>query len=95
MVRLKTRYLVVEVTGARKLTIKKEDIVVLIRESIIKSYGDYGSGLAQYAFQGSSHGCRDFVLKFSMERAKTMNLYTLQPNFDEKIQAEIALVDPK
>ncbi|CAH0492010.1 unnamed protein product [Peronospora farinosa] len=141
MVRLKTRYLVVEVTGARKLTVKKDDIVVLIRESIIKSYGDYGSGLAQYAFQvlyynthtklgvircaremckmvetslvfvtnahnqdisirvvrvcGSSHGCRDHVLKFSMERAKTMNLYTLQPNFDEEIQAEIALVDPK
>ncbi|CAI5740676.1 unnamed protein product [Peronospora destructor] len=141
MVRLKTRYLVVEATGARKLIVQKEDLVLLIRESIIKSYGDYGLGLAQYAFQvlyynthtrlavircaremckmvetslvfvtnvhnqdirirvvrvcGSSHGCRDQLLKFSMERAKTLNLYTLQPNFDEEVQAEIALVDPK
>ena len=53
MVRLKTQYLVVEATGARKLTVKKEDIVLVIRESITKSYGDYGSGLAQYAFQGA------------------------------------------
>lgn len=53
MVRLKTRYLLVEATGARKLAVKKEDIVVLIRESIAKSYGDFGSGLAQYAFQGA------------------------------------------
>ncbi|KAK1943583.1 Ribonuclease P/MRP protein subunit POP5 [Phytophthora citrophthora] len=52
MVRLKTRYLVVEATGTRKLTIKKEDIAALIRESITKSYGDFGSGLSQYAFQG-------------------------------------------
>ncbi|KAE9038528.1 hypothetical protein PR003_g6289 [Phytophthora rubi] len=51
MVRLKTRYLVVEATGARKLAVKKEDIAALIRESITKSYGDFGSGLAQYAFQ--------------------------------------------
>ncbi|KAF1795521.1 Ribonuclease P/MRP protein subunit [Phytophthora cactorum] len=34
MVRLKTRYL---------LAVKKEDITVLIRESITKSYGDFGS----------------------------------------------------
>uniref|UniRef100_M4B8D8 Uncharacterized protein n=1 Tax=Hyaloperonospora arabidopsidis (strain Emoy2) TaxID=559515 RepID=M4B8D8_HYAAE len=54
MVRLKTRYLVIEaMTSARKLIVKKEDIVTLIRESITKSYGDFGSGLAQYAFQGT------------------------------------------
>ncbi|CAH0513490.1 unnamed protein product [Peronospora belbahrii] len=139
MVRLKTRYLVVEITGARKLTIKKEDIVILLRESITKSYGDYGLGLAQYAFQvlyynthtraavircaremckmvetslifvtdvhnqdvsirvvrvcGSSRGCRNHLLQFSIERAKALNLYTLQPKFDEEVQAEIALVD--
>ncbi|KAG3106105.1 hypothetical protein PI124_g13193 [Phytophthora idaei] len=141
MVRLKTRYLVVEATGARKLAVKKEDITALIRESITKSYGDFGSGLSQYAFQvlcyntqtrlgaircaremckmvetslvfvtdvhnqdvslrvarvcGSSRTCRENLLKFSLERAKTQNLYSSQPNFDEEVQAEIALVDPQ
>lgn len=51
MVRLKTRYLLVEITGARMLAIKKEDITSSIRESLTKSYGDFGSGLSQYAFQ--------------------------------------------
>ncbi|KAL3658294.1 hypothetical protein V7S43_016683 [Phytophthora oleae] len=175
MVRLKTRYLVVEATGARKLTVRREDITALIRESITKSYGDFGSGLSQYAFQvlyynpqtrlaaircaremckmvetslvfvtdlhnqdvsvrvarvcgttsavattkhpvacclcrsylclillsvslfgsGSSRTCREHLLKFSLERAKTLNLYAAQPNFDEDAQAEIALIDPQ
>ncbi|KAG6611080.1 rpp14 family protein [Phytophthora cinnamomi] len=141
MVRLKTRYLVVEATGARKLAVKKEDIAALIRESITKSYGDFGSGLAQYAFQvlyynthtrlaaircaremckmvetslvfvteahsqdvsvrvarvcGSSRTCREHLLKLSLERAKTLNLYTSQPDFNQEVEAEIALVDPQ
>lgn len=56
MVRLKTRYLVVEVAGAanaRKLTLQKDDVAGLIRESIARNYGDYGVGLLQYAFQGT------------------------------------------
>ncbi|TYZ67556.1 hypothetical protein PybrP1_012454 [[Pythium] brassicae (nom. inval.)] len=55
MVRLKTRYLVVEVTpasaSARKpLTLQRDDVAGLIRESIARNYGDYGVGLLQYAF---------------------------------------------
>ncbi|EEY68603.1 uncharacterized protein PITG_17724 [Phytophthora infestans T30-4] len=141
MVRLKTRYLVVEATGARKPAVKKEDITALIRESVTKSYGDFGSGLSQYAFQvlyynthtriaaircaremckmvetsllfvkdvhnqdvslrvarvcGSSRACREHLLRFSLERAKTLNLYTSQPKFNEEVQVEIALVDPQ
>lgn len=139
MVRLKTRYLVVEVSGARKLDVKKEDVYYLIRESIGKSYGDLGSGLSQFAFQvlyyntqtrlavvrcaremckmvetslvfvtdahnqdisirvarvcGSGRTCREYLLKYSLERAKTYNLYVAQPDFDEEVRAEIALVD--
>uniref|UniRef100_H3GH19 Ribonuclease P/MRP protein subunit POP5 n=1 Tax=Phytophthora ramorum TaxID=164328 RepID=H3GH19_PHYRM len=128
MVRLKTRYLVVEASGGRKLAVKKEDIAALIRESITKSYGDFGAGLAQLAVIrcaremckmvetslvfvtdvhnqdvsirvarvcGSSRTCREHLLKFSLERAKTLNLYATQPNFDEEVQAEIARVDPQ
>ncbi|KAF4322616.1 hypothetical protein BBO99_00003761 [Phytophthora kernoviae] len=139
MVRLKTRYLIVEATGARKLAVKKEDIYALIRESITKSYGDFGAGLSQFAFQvvyynthtrlavvrctremckmvetslvfvtdlhnqdisirvvrvcGSSRTCRDHLLVLSLERAKTLNLHTTQPNFDEEVRVEIALID--
>lgn len=139
MVRLKTRYLVVEVIGAPKLAIKKEDVTALIRDSIIRFYGDFASGLSQYAFQvlyfntqtrltairctremcklveislvfvtgihnqdvrirvcrvcGSSRKCRAHILKFSLERARLLNLYATQPNFDKEVQAEIALLD--
>ncbi|TMW69368.1 hypothetical protein Poli38472_001524 [Pythium oligandrum] len=54
MVRLKTRYLIVEVNAppqARKLSLQKEDVTSIIKESIARSYGDYGVGLLQYAFQ--------------------------------------------
>ncbi|KAL7688237.1 putative ribonuclease P/MRP protein subunit [Plasmopara halstedii] len=141
MVRLKTRYLLVEITAARKLAIKKEDITSSIRESIAKSYGDFGSGLSQYTFQvlyyntqtrlavircardvckmvetslvfvtdiqnqdisirvarvcGSSRTCRKHLLTFSLERAQALNLYVSQPQFDQELQAEIALVDPQ
>ncbi|CAI5724348.1 unnamed protein product [Hyaloperonospora brassicae] len=141
MVRLKTRYVVLEATtGGRKSVGTKEDIVRLVRASIAASYGDVGSGVAQYAFQvlyynahtrlavvrcarelckmvetslvfvtaahhqdvrlrvarvcGSSRTCRKYLLQYSMERAKTMNLYATQPTFDEDVQAEIARVDP-
>uniref|UniRef100_A0AAV1TSE5 Ribonuclease P/MRP protein subunit POP5 n=1 Tax=Peronospora matthiolae TaxID=2874970 RepID=A0AAV1TSE5_9STRA len=142
MVRLKTRYLVMEATtSARKLAVKQDDLATLIRASITKSYGDFGAGLAQYAFQvlyynastrlavircarkwckmvetslvfvtdghnqdvrlrvarvcGSSRTCRKYLLQYSTERAKTMNLYASQPNFDREVQAEIARVDPQ
>lgn len=55
MVRLKTRYLVVELVpaaSARKLAVQKEDVAGLIKDSIARNYGDYGVGLLQYAFQG-------------------------------------------
>lgn len=53
MVRLKTRYLVVEVAAARpKLAAQRDDIHGVIRESIARSHGDYGVGMLQYAFQG-------------------------------------------
>lgn len=57
MVRLKTRYLVVEVMtaggrGGGGKPMQKEDIGSLIRESIARNYGDYGVGMLQYAFQG-------------------------------------------
>lgn len=56
MVRLKTRYLIVDVMvasgrGSSK-PMQKEDIGSLIRESIARNYGDYGVGMLQYAFQG-------------------------------------------
>ncbi|GAB9465575.1 hypothetical protein Gpo141_00002980 [Globisporangium polare] len=54
MVRLKTRYLVVELVpaaSARKLAVQKEDVAGLIKDSIARNYGDYGVGLLQYAFQ--------------------------------------------
>jgi RNase P/RNase MRP subunit POP5 len=53
MVRLKTRYLIAEVSAPRKLSLQREDIAGLIRESIARSYGDYGVGMLQYAFQGT------------------------------------------
>lgn len=61
MVRLKTRYLVVEVTvttaSTRKpLALQRDDVAGLIRESIARNYGDYGVGLLQYAFQGTHDG---------------------------------------
>jgi hypothetical protein len=34
-------------------------------------------------------------MKFSLERAKTLSLYASQPNFDDEVEAEIALVDPQ
>lgn len=53
MVRLKTRYLVVEVAAARpKLSAAREDLQGVIRESIARSHGDYGVGRLQHAFQG-------------------------------------------
>lgn len=58
MVRLKTRYVLVEVVvppaSARKLALQKEDVANLIRDSIARNYGDYGVGLLQYAFQGTT-----------------------------------------
>jgi RNase P/RNase MRP subunit POP5 len=55
MVRLKTRYLVVEVAAARpKLSAAREDLQGVIRESIARSHGDYGVGRLQHAFQGES-----------------------------------------
>lgn len=53
MVRLKTRYIVVEVAAARKLAAQRDDIHNAIRESIAHSHGDYGVGMLQYAFQGA------------------------------------------
>jgi hypothetical protein len=58
MVRLKTRYVLMEVVSpaasARKLVMQKDDVAGLIRESIARNYGDYGVGLLQYAFQGAA-----------------------------------------
>ncbi|KAF1772476.1 Ribonuclease P/MRP protein subunit [Phytophthora cactorum] len=126
MVRLKTRYLVVEATGARKLAVKKEDITALIRESITKSYGDFGSGLSQYAFQVLYYNTqtRLAAIRCAREMCKMVEtslvfvtdvhnqdvslrvarvcgtshlscILSSQPNFDEEVQAEIALVDPQ
>lgn len=52
MVRLKTRYAIVEVVTTRKVALKKDDISTIIKESIARSYGDFGIGMLQYAFQG-------------------------------------------
>ncbi|DBA02042.1 TPA: hypothetical protein N0F65_000289 [Lagenidium giganteum] len=54
MVRLKTRYLIVELDGPgkQKLSVKtKEDVTLIIRESVAKYYGDYGVGRTQYTYQ--------------------------------------------
>lgn len=64
MVRLKTRYLLVEVApaaNARKLAVQKEDVASLIKESIARNYGDYGVGLLQYAFQGACLKCTEMT----------------------------------
>ncbi|KAJ0402710.1 hypothetical protein P43SY_007852 [Pythium insidiosum] len=55
MVRLKTRYLIVEANApqhSRKAApLQRDSIASLIKESIARSYGDYGVGMLQYAFQ--------------------------------------------
>ena len=75
---------VVRVCGANSLSLAQCFVPLVKRVNVCVCAG-----------LGSSHGCRDHVLKVSMERAKTLNVYTLQPHFDEEVQAEIALIDPK
>ena len=58
MVRLKTRYAILEVSAGhgskaqRKGPLQKDDYAMMIKDSIAKNYGDFGVGIAQYAFQG-------------------------------------------
>ncbi|GLE04067.1 hypothetical protein PINS_up012978 [Pythium insidiosum] len=55
MVRLKTRYLIVEANAppqSRKgAALQRDSVTSLIKDSIARSYGDYGVGMLQYAFQ--------------------------------------------
>lgn len=44
---------------------------------------------------GSSRTCRDHLLKFSLERAETLNLPGVYPNYPKELEDEIAAIDPQ
>jgi hypothetical protein len=53
MVRLKTRYLIVEAfTGSKTIALGKDEINLMVKESLDRNHGDFGVGISQYAFQG-------------------------------------------